>query len=106
PQFLDPSFHLCADHHLIGVDSPNQHHVARMIGREEVIGRSNHEDDPKQNEETVARTHTRAPCGALVFEQNSAAEMKSRTDALRSAMCSVVNGLNPTIFCIMGALLK
>ena len=66
----------------------------------------NDENDSKENKESIARTHERAPCEAMFLGRNRAAEMKSNTEARRSAICSGVNGLKPTIFCIIGALLK
>jgi hypothetical protein len=43
---------------------------------------------------------------ALASSRNNPAEIKSSTAARRSAIRSGVNGLKPTILCIMGALLK
>ena len=77
-----------------------------MIGGEKVVGRGDHEDDSEKDEKLVTRAHERAPCVVLLSGRNSAAEMKSSTAARRSAIRSGARGLNPTIFCIMGALLK
>src|SRR5579864_28755 len=105
-QFLDTAFHLCADNDLVGVDGSDQHQIAGMICGKKVVRCGNDEDDAEKHEKTIARAHRRAPCWTFSWERNNAAEIKSSTAALRSAIRSGVRGLKPTIFCITGALLK
>src|SRR2546423_1873659 len=77
---------------------------------EEIVDRGDYEDNAEQNKKTVTSTHCRTPdrrtAPALECGSNSAAEMKSKTAARRSAIRFGASGSKRTIRCITGALLK
>src|SRR5207237_10921936 len=90
-ELRDASADLRADDDLIRIHSTDQNKIFPAWRRKEVIARRDQQNDAENDCKLIASTHARSPCDAD-GRTNKAAEMKSRTNARRSAMLSGASG--------------
>ena len=104
-QTLNAPADFWADNNLISVNSADQDKIGRMVGREKIVERGNHQQQSEKSKETIALAHgLQTFCAAVGVK--TAAQTKSSTAARRTAIRSGEAGSPACINNCAGMLMK